>query len=76
MKVLDLDLLRRLAEKLAAGPATLEQVQEFAGVSQRTAYRWMHELERRGYDVVRRRRPQGGFSFEIQDVPEHNSLKA
>jgi len=68
-KELDLEAVKALAAKLAAGPMTMDQICEHARIAQRTAYRWIGELERRGYDVVRRRQPQGGFAFEILDAP-------
>jgi predicted DNA-binding transcriptional regulator YafY len=68
MPTLDWEAVKKLAAMLIATPMSIEDMKAACGISQRTAYRWIDELERRGYDVVRRRSQGAGtpFLFEIR----------
>jgi hypothetical protein len=57
-----------VAELLADGPRTIEDIVSGCGISQRTAYRRLGMLRRYGYDVVARPGPNG-VTVEILDVP-------
>jgi predicted DNA-binding transcriptional regulator YafY len=57
-----------VAELLADGPRTIEDIMSSCRISQRTAYRRLDMLRRHGYDVVARPGPDG-VTVEILDVP-------
>jgi hypothetical protein len=63
MPRLDVEAVMALGSRLAKGAMTIGQVQRWAGVSQRTAYRWIDALERGGWQVSRVRAAGSGFAF-------------
>jgi transposase len=59
----DTQSILRLGERLLRQQMTIQQIMEHCEIAERTAYRWVDTLERRGWDVVRARNPVGGFAF-------------
>jgi transposase len=53
---------------------SVEEIMSIHRVSQRTAYRWMDAAREEGSDVVRARKPGGGWGWKI--VPGSKKGKA
>jgi len=65
MRVLDYETIQLLVKELEKEWLSIPDIMQVCGISQRTAYRWLDEIERWGRFVARRKHPDGGFMFKI-----------
>ena len=62
--------LKPLRRRLWRRQKTIADLSRELRVSGRTVYRYLSVLENAGYEIVRRKRLEGGFVFEIIGVLE------
>lgn len=62
----DIENILSLGNALRLQSLTIPDICKQFNISKRTAYRWVDSLEKKGYRVLRQKKPDGGFHFFIE----------